>query len=106
MKVKPDTPTYQNRSLSFEAAVAAAVAELDKRIPLDVLPPVAKSSQVAEVLQTTSSAMAQERYLQRGIPYVKYGNRVRYLREDVLRYLAANRIGSVGDAPIGGGDAA
>ena len=26
-----------------------------------------------------------------GIPYVKVGNRVRYLRVDVARYLVANR---------------
>jgi hypothetical protein len=56
------------------------------------LPSVAKSEQVAGVLQTTAEALAQDRYRRRGIPYVKIGGRVRYLREDVLGYLAANRV--------------
>ena len=60
------------------------------------LPSVAKAEQVAVVVQTTVDALAQDRYRRRGIPYVKIGGRVRYLREDVLDFLAANRIG--GDA--------
>ncbi|OYN79036.1 helix-turn-helix domain-containing protein [Mycolicibacterium sphagni] len=60
------------------------------------LPAVAKAEQVAVVVQTTVDALAQDRYRRRGIPYVKIGGRVRYLREDVLAYLEANRIG--GDA--------
>ena len=57
------------------------------------LPPIATASQVARVVQTTTDALAQDRYRRRGIPYVKIGGRVRYLREDVLAYLAANRVG-------------
>jgi hypothetical protein len=45
------------------------------------------------VIQTTADALAQDRYRGKGIPFVKIGGRVRYLREDVLAYLAANRIG-------------
>ncbi len=60
------------------------------------LPLVAKAEQVAVVVQTTVDALAQDRYRRRGIPYVKIGGRVRYLRDDVLGYLTANRIG--GDA--------
>jgi hypothetical protein len=60
------------------------------------LPAVATAPQVAAVFQTTEDALAQDRYRGRGIPFVKIGGRVRYLREDVLAYLAANRIG--GDA--------
>jgi hypothetical protein len=60
------------------------------------LPSVAKAEQVAVVMQTTVDALAQDRYRDRGIPYVKVGGRVRYLREDVIGYLAANRFG--GDA--------
>ena len=58
------------------------------------LPPIATASQIAKVVQSTEDALAQDRYRGRGLPYVK--SRVRYLREDVLNYLAANRIG--GDA--------
>lgn len=60
------------------------------------LPAIATASQVAAIVQTTVDALAQDRYRRRGIPFVKFGGRVRYLREDVLNYLAANRIG--GDA--------
>lgn len=60
------------------------------------LPPIATASQIAKVVQSTEDALAQDRYRGRGLPYVKIGGRVRYLREDVLNYLAANRIG--GDA--------
>ena len=57
------------------------------------IPPIATASQVARVVQTTVDALAQDRYRRRGIPYVKIGGRVRYLRDDVIAYLSANRIG-------------
>lgn len=57
------------------------------------LPSIATAAQVAKVIQTSTEALAQDRYRRRGIPYIKVGGRVRYLREDVLKYLAANRIG-------------
>lgn len=60
------------------------------------LPPVATAPQVAKFVQTTPDALAQDRYRRRGIPYVKIGGRVRYMREDVLNFLAQNRTG--GDA--------
>ena len=62
-------------------------------VALEDLPPVAKAEQVAAVVQTTVDALAQDRYRGRGIPYLKVGGRVRYLREDVLNYLSANRFG-------------
>lgn len=65
-------------------------------IDLDVLPAVATPVQVAKIVQTTVDALAQDRYRRRGIPYVKISGRVRYLRADVLKFLADNRIG--GDA--------
>ncbi len=58
----------------------------------DDLPSVATASQVAKVVQSTTDALAQDRYRRRGIPYVKIGGRVRYLRADVLKFLADNRI--------------
>ena len=65
-------------------------------IALDDLPQLATPSQLAAVLQTTVDSLAQDRYRRRGVPWTKVGGRVRYLREDVLNYLSANRIG--GDA--------
>lgn len=60
------------------------------------LPPIATPAQVAKVMQTTVDALAQDRYRRRGLPWVKIGGRVRYLRADVVSFLAANRFG--GDA--------
>ncbi len=58
------------------------------------LPEVATSTQVAKFVQSTPDALAQDRYRRRGIPYVKIGGRVRYLRADVLKFLDDNRIGA------------
>lgn len=60
------------------------------------LPPVATARQLADFLVTTEASLAQDRYLRRGVPYTRVGRRIRYLREDVLKYLQANRIS--GDA--------
>jgi hypothetical protein len=75
------------------APLADLVAEMEKRVPAHLLPHVAKPEQVAAVVQTTVDALAQDRYRRRGIPWTKVAGRVRYLREDVLGYLAANRVG-------------
>lgn len=67
-------------------------------IDLEHLPDLATAAQVAAVLQTTVDALAQDRYRRRGLPYTKIAGRVRYVKADVLAYIAANR--------VGGGDAA
>ena len=59
---------------------------------LDDLPELMTPSELAGFMQTTINSLAQDRYLGRGIPFVKFGKRVRYLRNDVLHYLAANRV--------------
>jgi hypothetical protein len=64
----------------------------------DQLPPVAKPAQVAKVIQTSEASLAQDRYRGRGIPFVKIAGRVRYLRQDVLDYLAAHRKCQTGGA--------
>jgi hypothetical protein len=61
-----------------------------------VLPEVATPRQAAEFVHSTTQALAQDRYLNRGLPYVKYGGRIRYLRRDVLEYLAHNRVNPSG----------
>lgn len=86
---------------------------MDDLIPTDDLPPIATAPQVAGVVQTTVDALAQDRYRRRGIPYVKIAGRVRYLRADVLKFLADNRIGGESDTgppgatsfPVGGSTA-
>ncbi|SCX24747.1 Helix-turn-helix domain-containing protein [Mycolicibacterium fluoranthenivorans] len=66
--------------------------ELSRQLPIDVLPPVATSRQVAAVIGTSEAALSQERYQHKGIPYTKIGRRVRYLRSDVIEFLAVNRV--------------
>ncbi len=51
------------------------------------------TQQLAPVLDVTPAALAQDRYRGVGIPYVKLGRRVRYIRADVARYLVTHRTG-------------
>ncbi|WP_235687324.1 helix-turn-helix domain-containing protein [Mycobacteroides chelonae] len=73
-------------------ALERLISELSRQIPLEVLPPVATGKHVAAVLGTSEAALSQERYLHKGIPYTRLGRRVRYLRSDVIEFLAANRV--------------
>jgi hypothetical protein len=57
------------------------------------LPEVMTAAELAQFMRTTAAALAQDRYLGRGVPFVKFGERrIRYLRSDVLAYLTANRM--------------
>lgn len=60
---------------------------------LEDLPPLMTPAQLAAFLQTTVDSLSQDRYRRRGVPWTKVVGRVRYSREDVLAYLAANRVG-------------
>ena len=60
-------------------------------LTLTDLPEIATAVDIAQVFQTTEDALAQDRYLRRGLPYIKFGRRVRYLRADVVAYLEASR---------------
>jgi hypothetical protein len=75
---------------------------IDTGIDLSVLSAVVTGRELAPVLGTTEASLAQDRYHGVGIPYVKYGRRVRYLRADVARYLAAHRTGNMNE--VGEGD--
>ncbi|MFT4086324.1 MAG: helix-turn-helix domain-containing protein [Gordonia sp. (in: high G+C Gram-positive bacteria)] len=55
------------------------------------LPEVATPADVARYLNVAPGTLANDRSRGRGPAFVKVGNRVRYLRSDVLDYLAANR---------------
>ena len=54
------------------------------------LPVMMTTAEVAEFIRASKASLDQDRYLQRGLPYVKIGRRIRYRREDVLKYLDAN----------------
>lgn len=57
------------------------------------LPEISTPKQLSGYTGITEASLAQDRYLGRGIPYTRIGKRIRYLRADVLAYLAANRVG-------------
>lgn len=78
--------------------VAELIADMENAIPTHLLPHVAKPEQVADVMQTTVDALAQDRYRRRGLPWTKVSGRVRYLRTDVLKALAENRFRGAGAA--------
>lgn len=56
------------------------------------LPEVARDTDVAEYIAVTRASLAQDRHRRRGIPYVRIGGRIRYLRSDVLAFLNENRV--------------
>lgn len=55
------------------------------------LPPVMTAEQLAPLLGVSVGALANDRCRGVGVPYVKHGKRVRYLRADVARYLIEQR---------------
>ncbi|WP_074413524.1 MULTISPECIES: helix-turn-helix domain-containing protein [Mycolicibacterium] len=56
------------------------------------LPELLTPKQLSEFIGISEASLGQDRYLGQGIPYVKVGKRVRYLKDDVLAYLQANRV--------------
>jgi hypothetical protein len=63
-------------------------------IDLPDLPPVMTPEQLAPLLGVSIGALANDRCRRVGVPYVKHGKRVRYLRADVARYLIGHRSGA------------
>lgn len=49
------------------------------------------AKQLAAELHVSEASLAQDRYRGDGIPFIKIGARVRYLKADVESFLAANR---------------
>ena len=54
------------------------------------LPPLLTPAELAELMRTTTNSLAQDRYLGRGVPFIKNGKRVLYARTAVLNYLESN----------------
>ncbi len=76
---------------------SAELAELYNTtgIDLSMLQPIMTAEQLAAGISVTTGALAQDRYRNQGIPYIKMGRRVRYVRAEVARYLMANRKATV-----------
>jgi hypothetical protein len=62
----------------------------DRMIALDDLPPLLTPAELADLMRTTTNSLAQDRYLGRGVPFIKNGKRVLYARTAVLDYLQCN----------------
>ena len=56
------------------------------------LPKLLTSKELAEILGVSVDTLANERYLNVGVPYVKFGKRVRYRLDDVITYLDNQRV--------------
>ena len=79
-----------------EKAAAMADAELaklyaDTGIDLSMLLSIMTAEELAPAIRSSVGALAQDRYRNRGIPYIRMGRRIRYVRADIARYLAAHR---------------
>jgi hypothetical protein len=55
------------------------------------MPEFMTPEETAKVVRKTEGTLATDRYLGRGLPYIKAGRKVLYARSDVLAYLAAGR---------------
>jgi hypothetical protein len=57
---------------------------------LEELPALLTPPELARFMRTTINSLAQDRYLGRGVPFIKTGRRILYARTEVLAYLDAN----------------
>ena len=73
------------------AAVELSKLFVDTGIDLSQMPAIMIPDELAPVLGVSVGALANDRYRRVGVPFVKHGKRVRYLRADVARYLIAHR---------------
>jgi hypothetical protein len=60
-------------------------------VTLTDLPEFLTPKETAKVLRKAEASLAQDRYLDRGLPYTRAGRKILYARADILAYLAANR---------------
>jgi len=73
-------------------AAEAELAQLytDTGIDLSQHPAIMTAEELAPVIRRSVGALAQDRYRNQGIPYVKMGRGIRYARGEVARYLMAH----------------
>jgi hypothetical protein len=66
--------------------------ETTMSVLIDELPALLTPPELARFMRTTTNTLAQDRYLGRGVPFIKAGRRILYARNDVLAYLERNTI--------------
>lgn len=59
-------------------------------ISFDQLPELVTPTELAELFRTTTNSLSQDRYLGRGVPFIRAGRRILYARADILAYLDSN----------------
>jgi hypothetical protein len=57
-----------------------------------MLPRSIDEKELANVLSSSVAKLRRDRWLGRGIPYVKNGRSVRYLENDVMKFIEENRV--------------
>lgn len=62
---------------------------------LPKLPEVMTARALSDYIGISEGSLANDRANGAGIPFVRIGRRIRYLRADVARYLAAHRTESI-----------
>ncbi len=71
-------------------------------ITLKEMPEFLTPAELAQLLRTTTNSLSQDRYLGRGVRFIRAGRRILYARSDVLAYLEANTFQqSPGRATVG-----
>ncbi|MFC1551791.1 helix-turn-helix transcriptional regulator [Candidatus Latescibacterota bacterium] len=55
-----------------------------------------KEKEVAEITGRALSTLRNERFLGKGIPYIKIGKSVRYKIDDVINFMESNRVETLG----------
>jgi len=58
-------------------------------------------NEVSEVTAFSLSKLRQDRFLKKGIPYLKIGRSVRYRPDDIRAYMEARRIVTAGSREVG-----
>ncbi len=82
----PHNPGRSNKH-SYGGAETPSAATTEP----DEMPELLTPREAARYLRTTPNTLAQNRYLNRGMPYHRAGRRILYARADVLAYLATGR---------------
>lgn len=77
--------------MSVSPADPPADSPVDLVGDLADLPAIMTPAQLGPVFGKSTQQLANERFFGRGLPYVRYGARIYYLRSDVIAFLQANR---------------
>jgi hypothetical protein len=59
---------------------------------LEDLPPYLRTPEVAKLLRTTPNTLAQDRYLGRGLPFIRSGRRILYSKTAVIEHLRQHTV--------------